>query len=65
MTALVTPSVTKAELSENNETSTKRMLGDLSRPNPRGPVFMTLLERLFGTEATTRTWDTVRKCAAA
>ncbi|MCL4838213.1 MAG: DUF1697 domain-containing protein [Thermoanaerobaculia bacterium] len=33
-------------------------------PHPRGPVFMTLLERLFGTEATTRTWDTVRKCAA-
>ncbi|HSM50780.1 MAG TPA: DUF1697 domain-containing protein [Thermoanaerobaculia bacterium] len=34
-------------------------------PHPRGPVFMTLLERLVGTEATTRTWDTVRKCAEA
>jgi uncharacterized protein (DUF1697 family) len=32
-------------------------------PNPRGPVFMTLLERTFGTEITTRTWDTVIKVA--
>jgi len=30
---------------------------------PRGPVFMTLIERTFGTEVTTRTWDTVRKVA--
>jgi uncharacterized protein (DUF1697 family) len=34
-------------------------------PNPRGPVFMALIERTFGTGVTTRTWDTVRKCAAA
>jgi uncharacterized protein (DUF1697 family) len=34
-------------------------------PTPRGPVFMTLIEKTFGTEVTTRTWDTVRKCAAA
>jgi uncharacterized protein (DUF1697 family) len=35
-------------------------------PNPRGPAFMTLLERTFGKEITTRTWDTVLKaCAAA
>ena len=34
-------------------------------PNPRGPVFMTLIEKTFGTGVTTRTWDTVRKCAAA
>jgi len=33
-------------------------------PNPRGPVFMTLLEKTFGKDVTTRTWDTVRKCAA-
>jgi uncharacterized protein (DUF1697 family) len=26
---------------------------------PRGPVFMTLLERTFGKEITTRTWDAV------
>jgi uncharacterized protein (DUF1697 family) len=34
-------------------------------PSPRGAVFMTLIERTFGTAVTTRTWDTVRKCAAA
>lgn len=32
-------------------------------PSPKGPVFMSLLERTFGTEITTRTLDTVRKCA--
>jgi uncharacterized protein (DUF1697 family) len=34
-------------------------------PNPKGPVFMSLLERTFGTNITTRTLDTVRKCAWA
>jgi uncharacterized protein (DUF1697 family) len=34
-------------------------------PNPRGPVFMTLIEKTFGANVTTRTWDTVKKCAAA
>ncbi|MDM0080301.1 DUF1697 domain-containing protein [Variovorax sp. J31P179] len=34
-------------------------------PGPRGPVFMTLIEKTFGTELTTRTWETVKKCAAA
>jgi uncharacterized protein (DUF1697 family) len=34
-------------------------------PNPRGPVFMALIEKTFGTGVTTRTWDTLRKCAAA
>jgi uncharacterized protein (DUF1697 family) len=32
---------------------------------PRGPVFMEILAKLFGTAATTRTWDTIRKCVAA
>jgi len=32
-------------------------------PGPKGPVFMTLLERTFGKNITTRTWDTVAKCA--
>lgn len=32
-------------------------------PGPKGPVFMTLLEKTFGTEITTRSWDTVHKCA--
>lgn len=30
-----------------------------------GPVFMSLLERTFGKDITTRTLDTVRKCAEA
>jgi uncharacterized protein (DUF1697 family) len=34
-------------------------------PGPRGPVFMTLIEKTFGRNVTTRTWDTVKKCAAA
>ena len=34
-------------------------------PQPGNPVFMTLIERNFGKDLTTRTWDTVRKCAAA
>ncbi|HKE49754.1 MAG TPA: DUF1697 domain-containing protein [Rhodanobacteraceae bacterium] len=34
-------------------------------PTPRGPVFMALIEKTFGTGVTTRTWDTLRKCAAA
>ena len=34
-------------------------------PSPRGPVFMTLIEKTFGTHVTTRTWDTVGRCARA
>lgn len=34
-------------------------------PNPQGPLFMKLLQQSFGKDITTRTWDTVRKCAAA
>jgi uncharacterized protein (DUF1697 family) len=30
-------------------------------PNPKGPVFMALIEKTFGKELTTRTWDTVAK----
>lgn len=30
---------------------------------PRGPVFMSLIEKTFGEEVTTRTWDTIRKVA--
>jgi uncharacterized protein (DUF1697 family) len=32
-------------------------------PSPKGPVFMTLIEKTFGKEQTTRTWDTVTKVA--
>jgi uncharacterized protein (DUF1697 family) len=35
-------------------------------PSPKGAVFMGLIERSFGKDVTTRTWDTLRKvCAAA
>lgn len=34
-------------------------------PGDKAPVFMVLIEKAFGTEVTTRTWETVRKCAAA
>src|SRR6188508_3049559 len=32
-------------------------------PSDKGPVFMTLIEKAFGMDVTTRTLDTVRKCA--
>jgi uncharacterized protein (DUF1697 family) len=34
-------------------------------PDAKGPVFMQLLEKTFGKDITTRTWDTVARCAAA
>lgn len=34
-------------------------------PIAKGPVFMGLLERTFGKDITTRTFETVRKCSAA
>lgn len=34
-------------------------------PEAKGPVFMQLLEKTFGRSITTRTWDTVARCAAA
>jgi len=34
-------------------------------PTPKGPVFMVLLEKAFGKEVTTRTWDTVAKVTRA
>ena len=30
-------------------------------PSPRGPVFMNLIEKTFGKDVTTRTWETVVK----
>ncbi|HEY6722444.1 MAG TPA: DUF1697 domain-containing protein [Polyangiaceae bacterium] len=32
-------------------------------PGPRGPLFMRLIEKTFGKDITTRTWDTVKKVA--
>ena len=35
-------------------------------PNPKkGPVFMTMIEKTFGAGVTTRTWETVKRCAGA
>jgi len=34
-------------------------------PSPKGAIFMTLLDRTFGKSITTRTIDTVGKCAVA
>jgi uncharacterized protein (DUF1697 family) len=34
-------------------------------PSDKGPVFMKLIERAWGKEVTTRTWETVCKCARA
>lgn len=34
-------------------------------PTTKGPVFMVLVERAFGTNVTTRTMETVAKCALA
>jgi uncharacterized protein (DUF1697 family) len=34
-------------------------------PSSHGPVFMTLIEKTFGTDVTTRTWETIKKCVAA
>jgi uncharacterized protein (DUF1697 family) len=34
-------------------------------PHPRGAVFMRLIEKTFGSDVTTRTWETVQKCVAA
>jgi uncharacterized protein (DUF1697 family) len=34
-------------------------------PSQKGPVFMTLIEKTFGKELTTRTWDTIGKVVKA
>lgn len=34
-------------------------------PHPRGPIFMSFIEKTFGKDITTRTWETVKKCAKA
>lgn len=62
----------RARLSLPVETDGARILAVKGREvltayvqSPRGAVFMTLIEKTFGTDVTTRTWDTVKKCAAA
>jgi uncharacterized protein (DUF1697 family) len=40
----------------------REVYSDYTR-TPKGPVFMTLIEKALGKEITTRTWDTVAKLA--
>lgn len=42
-----------------------RMLLSAYVPNPKGPAFMTMIEKAFGKEVTTRTWETVEKIVKA
>jgi len=34
-------------------------------PSDKGPIFMSLIEQAFGADVTTRTWQTISKCAVA
>jgi len=40
-----------------------RMVFSAYLPHPKGPVFMTLIQKTFGENVTTRTWDTVKRLA--
>lgn len=40
-----------------------REVFSVSVPTPKGPVFMTLIEKMFGKAVTTRAWETVIKVA--
>ncbi|HET7622954.1 MAG TPA: DUF1697 domain-containing protein [Gemmatimonadaceae bacterium] len=61
-----------AELSLPIEVDGARILATAGRevftaylPSARGPAFMALIQKTFGENVTTRTWDTVRKCSSA
>lgn len=41
----------------------KREVFTVYVPGPKGPVFMRLIEKTFGKDVTTRTWETVEKLA--
>jgi len=62
----------KAKLALPLESDGARVLSMIDREiftayvkSDKGPVFMTLIEKAFGADVTTRTWDTVAKCASA
>src|SRR5262245_22421041 len=62
----------KAKVSVPREVDGARILAVNGReiftaylPSPRGPAFMALIEKTFGSDLTTRTWDTIKKCAVA
>jgi uncharacterized protein (DUF1697 family) len=55
-------------ISRDDASILQRMAGEVLCvyvPNAKGPAFMQLLEKTFGKAITTRTLDTVAKCAAA
>jgi uncharacterized protein (DUF1697 family) len=55
-------------ISRDDASILRRMAGEVLCvyvPNAKGPAFMQLLEKTFGKAITTRTLDTVAKCAAA
>ena len=63
---------TNARVALPLESDGARVLGVVGRevftaylPSERGPVFMKLIQKAFGIDITTRTWETVRKCVAA
>jgi len=43
----------------------RREVFTVYRPTAKGPVFMTLLDKTFGKQTTTRTWDTLAKVVKA
>src|SRR5438034_174716 len=53
----------KTLLSSGNAVFSGRRAGDTA--SEKGPVFMALIEKTFGKDVTTRTWDTVLKVVKA
>jgi uncharacterized protein (DUF1697 family) len=41
--------------------ATDRVVYSSYLPTPKGPVFMTLIEKTFGKDVTTRTWETIKR----
>lgn len=65
------PQAPRSKVSLPDEVDGARIVGVLGSevfsaytPSPRGPVFMTLIQKTFGEDVTTRTWDSVAKIAA-
>jgi uncharacterized protein (DUF1697 family) len=68
VTFLRNPSKGKLPLERDNARLLRAEGGNLFTvyaPTPKGPVFMKLIESVAGKEQTTRTWDTIKKVAAA
>ena len=59
------PAAQAAKLECTIEAAMQEQLDHSYVPSPRGPAFMQLLEKTFGKEITTRTWETLEKVARA